>query len=77
MPGCGMEHSGQGSVGLSRALLPTGLGCRVGPGGHTAPELLLKPLRWEIILLEYQFFSAKFSSSAFPAFALVTWRSQS
>lgn len=32
------------------ALLPAGVGGTPGPRGHTALELLMKPLRWEIIL---------------------------
>lgn len=35
----------------------------------------MKPLGWEIILLEYKFFSANYSSSALSAFVFVTLRS--
>lgn len=67
-----MAGAGPGAL---QALLPAGVGHAPGSGAHTALELLMKPLGWETILLEYKFFSANYTSSALSAFVFVTLRS--
>lgn len=73
MPECGSEHHGWGRAGGLPSLLPTGVRCTPGSVGHIELGLIMKPLRWQIILFEFS--SANYTSSALSAFVFVTLRS--